>query len=50
LADHIVSQSENWNAGRGVLCGANCCISAAHDDVDLGVHQLGRMLLELLGG
>ena len=48
LADHIVGQSENWNAGRGPLCGANCCISARHDNVDPGVHQFDRMLLELL--
>jgi hypothetical protein len=50
LADHVVGQSQNWNAARGPLCGANCCISARHDDIDPGVYQLGRMLLELLHG
>src|SRR5262249_31689366 len=47
---HIVGQSQNWNAGRGPLCGANCCISARRDNVDPGVHQFDRMLLELLCG
>jgi hypothetical protein len=50
VADHIVGQTQNWNAGRGPLCGANCCISARDDNVDPSVHQFGRMLLELLGG
>jgi hypothetical protein len=50
LTDHIVGQTQNWNAGRGPLRGANCCISARDDNVDPGVHQFGRMLLELLRG
>jgi hypothetical protein len=49
LADHVVGESQNWNAARGPLCRANCCISAARrDDIDTGVYQFGRMLLELL--
>jgi hypothetical protein len=50
LADHIVGQSQNWNGVRGPLCGANCCIPTRRDNIDPGVHQFGRMLLELLRG
>jgi hypothetical protein len=50
LADHIVGQGQNWDDIRGPLCGANRCISTRHDDIDPGVHQFGRMLLELLRG
>src|SRR5215471_241779 len=49
LAYHIVGQTQNWNAGCGPLCGANCCIAARHDNIDPSAHQFGRMLLELLG-
>jgi hypothetical protein len=50
LANHIVGQSQNWNACRCLLCGANCCISSGQDHVHASFHQLGRMYREPLGG
>src|SRR5262249_19185533 len=50
LADHIVGQTQNWNAGCGPLCGETCCIAARPDNIAPSVPKFGRMLLELLGG
>src|SRR5262249_29714449 len=50
LANHIVGQSQNWNACRRLLCGANCCISSRQDHVHASFHQLGRMYRKALSG
>src|SRR5262249_50421637 len=50
LANHIVGQSQNWNACRRLLCGANRCISSCQDHVHASLHQIGRMCREPLSG
>src|SRR5262249_20683666 len=50
LADHIVGQSQNWNACRRLLGGANRCISSRQDHVHASFHQIGRMCREPLSG
>src|SRR5262249_49264850 len=50
LANHIVGQSQNWDACRRLLCGANCCISSRQDHVYASFHQIGRMYRESLSG
>src|SRR5262249_39184856 len=50
LANHIVSQSQNWNACRRLLGGANRCISSRQDHVHASFHQIGRMCREPLSG
>src|SRR5262249_43125559 len=50
LANHIVGKSQNWNACRRLLCGANCCISSRQDHVHASFHQLGRMYRKALSG
>src|SRR5215472_15494476 len=50
LANHIVGQSQNWNACRRLLCGANRCISSRQDHVHASLHQIGRMYREPFSG
>jgi hypothetical protein len=50
LANHIVGQSQNWNACRRLLCDANRCISSRQDHVHASLHQIGRMYREPLSG
>jgi hypothetical protein len=48
--DHIVGHLEDRNRRHRLLCGANGRISTeGHNDIDLGLDQLCRMLGELPG-
>ena len=48
LANHIVGERQNWNAGGCPLRGASCCISRRKDHIHGTVHQIGRMDLHSL--
>jgi hypothetical protein len=48
LAEHVVGESQNWDACSRPLCGANRCISTSRDDIYASFHQIGRMDLHSL--
>src|SRR5262245_59087427 len=48
LVEHVIGESQDWDACSRTLCGANRCISARQDDIDASFHQIGRMALHSL--
>src|SRR5262249_50739186 len=48
LVEHVIGESQDWDACSRTLCGANRCISARQDDIHASFHQIGRMALHSL--
>src|SRR5262245_35308493 len=48
LVEHVIGESQDWNACSRTLRGANRCISARQDEIHASFHQIGRMVLHSL--
>jgi hypothetical protein len=48
LVEHVIGESQDWDACSRTLRGANRCISARQDDIHASFHQIVRMALHSL--